>query len=51
MLLDDQWPTQRHHEEHSEVAADEREHEDPEVFQIESKEDQRWQGKDDPRGD
>jgi len=50
VLFDDEWAAQRHHEQYAEVAADQRQHEDSEVFEIEAEEDQRRQSEDDARG-
>jgi len=51
VLLHDKRPPQRHHEEHAEKAADEGQHEDARVLQVEAEEDERGQGEDDARGD
>ncbi len=51
VLLHDQRPPQRNHEQHAQKAADQRQHEDAVVFQVEAQENQRRQGKDDARRD
>ena len=51
VLLDDELAAQGDHEEHAEPAADEGEHEDAGVFELEAEEDQRGQGEDDAGGD
>ena len=48
---DDELAAQRNHEEHAQPAADERQHEDAGVLEIEAEEDQRGQGEDDAGGD
>ena len=50
VLLHDQLPPQRNHEEHAQKAADQRQHEDARVLQIEAQKDQRRQREDDARG-
>ena len=51
VLLDDERTAQRHHEQHAEIAADQRQHEDAEVFEVEAEKDERRQREDDARGD
>ena len=51
MLLHNQRPPQRHHEQHAKKSADEGQHEDTRVLQVEAEEDERGQGEDDARGD
>ncbi len=51
VLLHDERAPQRHHEEHAKIAADQRQHEDARVFEIEAEKDERGQGEDDARGD
>ena len=51
MLLDDELPPQRNHEQHAQPAADQSEQKDAGVLEIEAEEDQRGQGEDDARGD
>ena len=51
VLIHDQLLAQRHHEEYAEKAADQRQHEDARVFEVEAEKDQRGQREDDARGD
>ena len=51
VLLDDERAAQGDHEEHAEIAADEGEHEDAEVFEVEAEEDEGGEGEDDAGGD
>ena len=51
MFLHDELATERNHEQNAEPAADQGEHEDTGVFEIEAEKDQRGQGKDDTGGD
>jgi hypothetical protein len=50
VLVHDQLLAQRHHEQHAEKAADQRQHEDARILQIEAQKDQRRQREDDARG-
>ena len=51
VFLNDERAAERDHEEDAEVAADQRQHEDAEVLEIEAEEDERGQGEDDAGGD
>ena len=51
VLFHNERAAQRHHEEHAEIAADERQHEDAGVFEIEAEKDERGQSEDDAGGD
>ncbi len=51
MLLHDERAAQWNHEQDAEIAADQGEHEDAEVFEVEAEEDERRKGKDDAGGD
>ena len=51
VLLDDELAAKGNHEEDAEPAADQRQHEDAGVFEIEAEKDQRREGEDDSRGD
>ena len=51
VFLDDELAAQGNHEEDAEPAADEGEHEDAGVLEIEAEKDQRGEGEDDARGD
>ncbi len=51
VLLHDELAAQRNHEKHAEPAADERQHEDARVLEIEAEKHQRGQREDDARGD
>ena len=50
MLLHNQLPPQRDHEQHAQPSADQRQHEDPRVLQIEAQKHQRRQRKNHARG-
>jgi hypothetical protein len=51
VLFDDERAAQGNHEEYAEKAADERQHEDAGVLEVEAQEDKRGQGEDDAGGD
>ena len=51
VLLHNELAAQRNHEQHAEPAADQRQHEDARVLEIEAEKDQRRQREDDARGD
>ncbi len=51
MLLDDELAAQGNHEQHAQPAADEREHEDARVLEIEAEKNKRREGEDDAGGD
>ena len=51
MLLHNELAAQRNHEQHAQPAADERQHEDAGVLEIEAEKDQRRQREDDARSD
>ncbi len=50
MLFDDELAAQRDHEKHAEPSAEQREHKDADVFEVEAEEDECWQGEDDSGG-
>ena len=51
VLVHDELPAQRNHEEHSEKAADQRQHEDAGVFEVEAEKNKCGKRKDDAGGD